>query len=163
MRGVRWVKGVKRYKLPLINKSPCQGTPFMEYPGNPQPMTHLSSSHPARAPPASSTPGTLDPRPASAPATPLPRVPPVLSTPGHPGLYSLQLSCQGTLCMESPRTAPGCTYFSFSCPARVPSVQKALPEVLAYSVYHQICEKAFRSVLTNRNTMRTPNMGCIYN
>lgn len=53
------------------------------------------------------------------------RVPPVLTTSGHPDLHSLQLqrSWQSTLCMERPRIVPALAHLSNNCPSRVPPVQ----------------------------------------
>lgn len=81
----------------------------------------ISFSHPARASPVYSvwSTATCTSLGSSHPS----RASPALSTLGYPGLHpnQLQLSCQVTLSVESPRTTPAGTHFSFSCPAKVPS------------------------------------------
>ena len=64
-------------------------------------------------------PGTPRPTPCLSNSC-LSRVPPALSTSGHPSLNppQFQLSYQGVLCTKSPRTMPAHAHFSYSSPAR---------------------------------------------
>lgn len=64
--------------------------------------THFSFSYPAKVPSLHRAPGFFD---------------------LHP--LQPQLSCQGTLCMESPEMTQAGTHFSFSCSAKRSSVPRA--------------------------------------
>lgn len=93
--------------------------PYIKYPRT---FNHasLGSSHLARTPPALSIPGTpqlvLISASAILPGHPLHGKPRELSACILP---KLQLSCQGTYCVEYLWKHPACTHFSFICFAKV--------------------------------------------
>lgn len=84
-----------RTPWPMPTLVPTSRYPYVECPGTPRPTPCLSNNC-------------------------LSRVPPALSTSGHPSLNppQFQLSCQGVLCTKNPRTMPAHAHFSYSSPAR---------------------------------------------